>query len=399
MKGALDGEESVSALITAPRGSGKSHAVNVAVEEMGERVLAVTLNGADYQDERSCMRDLFVQLGKLLRQDYEPTEISGTSGYRQSAGSFSAWMHKLVGLLHDSTQAGFLVFVILDRFELFVRQSSQTILYNLFDMMQTPNIRLVCVGLTDVLGITDHLEKRIKSRFQLRAIYLHPPSCTDSLTQFLVDVFVSTTDLTSTEVERILRSRELRAAVEQFVDEGVSVGEAIKTVTQSIVTCGTLDQLEIKMRGSFDEFNKKRKLVSYAGVLSVLGELRIVDHVIISALLRLHKNNKRPKTFAALCSEISSLEKSANSHNIVKYTKSQYLKAFVKLVDLGIIKRTHPSTDSIVPLAFVPCTLTIVDLYVDALEKAHDQLKFIPDAVTSWASDTIYQKHFSSANN
>ena len=61
---------------------------------------------------------------------------------------------------------------ILDEFDLFTKHKSQLLLYTLFNTIQTTSNPMCLIGLTCRLDVLDLLEKRIKSRFSHRQIYL-----------------------------------------------------------------------------------------------------------------------------------------------------------------------------------------------------------------------------------
>ncbi|NWI69970.1 ORC4 protein, partial [Todus mexicanus] len=64
------------------------------------------------------------------------------------------------------------VLFILDEFDLFVHHKNQTLLYNLFDVSQSAQTPVTVIGLTCRQDILELLEKRVKSRFSHRQIYL-----------------------------------------------------------------------------------------------------------------------------------------------------------------------------------------------------------------------------------
>lgn len=65
---------------------------------------------------------------------------------------------------------------ILDEFDLFAQHPKQALLYNLFDAAQSAQNPMAVIGLTCRLDTLDLLEKRVKSRFSHRQIYLFPSS-------------------------------------------------------------------------------------------------------------------------------------------------------------------------------------------------------------------------------
>lgn len=66
------------------------------------------------------------------------------------------------------------VFVI-DEFDMFATHPRQTLLYNLFDIAQSRKAPIAVLGCTTRLDVVEMLEKRVKSRFSHRYIYLSLP--------------------------------------------------------------------------------------------------------------------------------------------------------------------------------------------------------------------------------
>jgi origin recognition complex subunit 4 len=67
-----------------------------------------------------------------------------------------------------------IVFVI-DEFDMFASHSRQTLLYNLFDIAQSRKAPIAVIGCTTRLDVVEMLEKRVKSRFSHRYVYLSMP--------------------------------------------------------------------------------------------------------------------------------------------------------------------------------------------------------------------------------
>lgn len=59
---------------------------------------------------------------------------------------------------------------------MFAQHPKQALLYNLFDAAQSAQNPMAVIGLTCRLDTLDLLEKRVKSRFSHRQIYLFPSS-------------------------------------------------------------------------------------------------------------------------------------------------------------------------------------------------------------------------------
>jgi len=64
------------------------------------------------------------------------------------------------------------IFIVLDHFELFALRHKQTLLYNLFDLNQSESSLLNVIGITNKKSVYESLEKRIRSRFIHKKIFV-----------------------------------------------------------------------------------------------------------------------------------------------------------------------------------------------------------------------------------
>lgn len=67
------------------------------------------------------------------------------------------------------------IIFIIDEFDMFATHPRQTLLYNLFDVAQSRKAPIAVLGCTARLNVVEMLEKRVKSRFSHRYVYLTLP--------------------------------------------------------------------------------------------------------------------------------------------------------------------------------------------------------------------------------
>lgn len=67
------------------------------------------------------------------------------------------------------------IIFIIDEFDMFAAHPRQTLLYNLFDVAQSRKAPIAVLGCTTRLNVVEMLEKRVKSRFSHRYVYLTLP--------------------------------------------------------------------------------------------------------------------------------------------------------------------------------------------------------------------------------
>ena len=68
------------------------------------------------------------------------------------------------------------IIFLIDEFDLFATHARQTLLYNLFDIAQARKAPIAVLGLTTRIDVVESLEKRVKSRFSHRYVYLSLPT-------------------------------------------------------------------------------------------------------------------------------------------------------------------------------------------------------------------------------
>ena len=67
------------------------------------------------------------------------------------------------------------VIFVIDEFDMFAAHPRQTLLYNLFDIAQSRKAPIVVLGCTTRIDVVELLEKRVKSRFSHRYVFLSHP--------------------------------------------------------------------------------------------------------------------------------------------------------------------------------------------------------------------------------
>jgi len=159
--------ESNSALIIGPRGSGKTSLINSVLEELecipnfSKNSVVIKLHGFFQTDDRIAIQEISRQL--FLEKETE----------NKVFGTFSENLQFLLESLKsaDRKTTKSIIF-ILDEFDLFCQHKNQTLLYNLFDVCQSAQAPMAVIGLTCRMDAISLFEKRVRSRFSHRQIYL-----------------------------------------------------------------------------------------------------------------------------------------------------------------------------------------------------------------------------------
>lgn len=165
--------ESNSALLLAPRGTGKTALVEGVLGRLQEHGalregLVVRLSGLLHTDDLQALREITRQL--------RLEEAAAKKVFRSFAENLAFLLESLRGGSKETAKPAIF---LLDEFDLFCHHRNQTLLYNLFDAAQSAQAPICVLGLTCRLDVVELLEKRVKSRFSHRQIHLQMPHAFD----------------------------------------------------------------------------------------------------------------------------------------------------------------------------------------------------------------------------
>lgn len=172
--------EGNSMLVIGARGTAKTALVETVisqlVEDHREEFYVVRLNGFIHTDDKLALKEIWRQLGKEMEVEEETTGMR--SNYADTLTSLLALLshpaeHSVTA--PDTAQISKSVIFVMDEFDLFASHSRQTLLYNLFDIAQSRKAPIAVLGLTTKVNVVESLEKRVKSRFSHRYVYLSLP--------------------------------------------------------------------------------------------------------------------------------------------------------------------------------------------------------------------------------
>jgi origin recognition complex subunit 4 len=170
LKQTVTAGESNSCLLIGNRGTGKTALVRTVLRDLAKldkEFCIVKLNGLTETNDRLALNEI----ARQLVTEQQQKEQGGDRTFSSFADSFSY----LLSLLKSGDRSSLPVVFILDEFDLFAQHQKQALLYNLFDAAQSAQNPMAVIGLTCRLDTLDLLEKRVKSRFSHRQIYLFPP--------------------------------------------------------------------------------------------------------------------------------------------------------------------------------------------------------------------------------
>ncbi|CAD2101801.1 conserved Plasmodium protein, unknown function [Plasmodium vinckei brucechwatti] len=148
-------------------------------EEKEERfIYIIRISAYLYKDDLQCIKSIYSQLYNYIETDDKmPTNLL--------LNDYIIKLEQLLVKINDQKKQTIL---IIENVEKFCLQNKQNLLYTLFDLLHKKSICINIICLTNVLDITQTLEKRIKSRFTFEMIYISPILNIEEITKLVYKV-------------------------------------------------------------------------------------------------------------------------------------------------------------------------------------------------------------------
>lgn len=196
--------EGNSMLLLGSRGSGKTAVVETIISSLakdhGNDFHVVRLNGFLHTDDRLALREMWRQLGRETHTEDDAAKVSSYSDTMATLLALLSHPEELFGAGNgNNVTAAKSVVILLDEFDLFVTHPRQTLLYNLFDIAQARKAPIAVIGLTTKVDVTEMLEKRVKSRFSHRYVYIPLPRTYETFSE----ICAASLDLDENEVDEL----------------------------------------------------------------------------------------------------------------------------------------------------------------------------------------------------
>ena len=172
--------EGNSMLLLGSRGCGKTaiieNVLSTLAKEHANDFHVVRLNGFLHTDDRLALREMWRQLGREMNTEEEADKINSYADTMATLLALLSHPEELFGPGQaDGVTAAKSIVILLDEFDLFVSHPRQTLLYNLFDIAQARKAPIAVIGSTTKVDVTEMLEKRVKSRFSHRYVFVPLP--------------------------------------------------------------------------------------------------------------------------------------------------------------------------------------------------------------------------------
>ncbi|KAI2789088.1 hypothetical protein POX_e07115 [Penicillium oxalicum] len=196
--------EGNSMLLLGSRGCGKTAIVETVISSLskdhGNDFHVVRLNGFFHTDDRLALREMWRQLGRETHTEDDAAKVSSYADTMATLLALLSHPEELFGVGNgDKVTAAKSVVILLDEFDLFVTHPRQTLLYNLFDIAQARKAPIAVIGLTTKVDVTEMLEKRVKSRFSHRYVYIPLPRNFEAF----AEICLASLNLDEDEVEEL----------------------------------------------------------------------------------------------------------------------------------------------------------------------------------------------------
>ncbi|ANQ09509.1 Uncharacterized protein PCOAH_00042460 [Plasmodium coatneyi] len=149
-------------------------------EEKEQRcIYTIRISAYLYRDDVQCIRSILSQLQNYVNET--DTKIEGNL-------LLNDYIIKLEKLLIQINNEKKQTLLIIENVEKFCLQTKQNLLYTLFDLLHRKNICINIICLTNVLDITQTLEKRIKSRFTFEMLHISPILNIDEISKLVYKI-------------------------------------------------------------------------------------------------------------------------------------------------------------------------------------------------------------------
>ncbi|XP_072382654.1 origin recognition complex subunit 4 isoform X1 [Diabrotica undecimpunctata] len=332
--------ESNSALLIGSRSSGKTMMVNQILSELQsvstftKDSIVVKLHGLVHTDDKLALKSITYQM-KL--ENVVDGKVFGT--FAENLSFLLACLR--TGEKHTSKS----IIFILDEFDLFCFHHNQTLLYNLFDVSQSAQTPVCILGITCRLDVPVLLEKRVKSRFSHRQIFLVAgPTDPNKALEYMLDrvrYYLVLPDKCRSDLSKSFKKNWNETIVEKLIKDK-KFKQLIQRLVDIDVNESTLKNILIKiifnMKGplTINDFQEEINALEVDETLLILQDLSILELCLLIAMKH-HAEIYQGKAmnFEMILSRYNKFVK-CNS-NIQNFPRSVIMKAFEHIQSLELI--------------------------------------------------------------
>ncbi|VEN35681.1 unnamed protein product [Callosobruchus maculatus] len=387
----LDCGESNSALLIGPRRCGKTLLVNKVLEQLQLKdnfqtdCILVKLNGLIHTDDRLALKSTTSQ---MQLDNVVDGKVFGT---------FAENLAFLLECLRtgDKCKSKSVIF-ILEAFDLFCSHHNQTLLYNLFDVSQSAQAPICILGITCRLDVIELLEKRVKSRFSHRQIFLLPHDSQTSKSDALEDVLrkiedylrvpegsvkLKTNDTLTKQwnksLTNLLKDKKFKNVIQRLIDIDNSES-MLKDFLVKVIFQLNGENLTV------DIFQKQLNMLEEDDMIKVLQDLTVLELCLIISMkhhIEIYDNN--PMNFEMIYNRFI---KFANANaGVQNFQRAVILKAFEHIQGLELISMLSNTTSKVQKEYQFFKLLVTPRQILEAVKKSSG----LPTEVTQWAHSSL----------
>ncbi|KAI3639114.1 hypothetical protein MIR68_002644 [Amoeboaphelidium protococcarum] len=366
--------QSSSALLYGPKGTGKSMMVNSLVQRLkrSRDVVVVQLQGSIHSDDRLVVQQISLSMGLNEQQQ---AQIFDKVSFHESYVRLFEYIR--------ATKEGPPLIFTLDEFDKFTQHSKQSLLYNLFDTVQSSGRPILVIGITVRLDVMELLEKRVKSRFSHRQIYCWPASSFESYLNIVsanlqlsgcVDLSAQSRQTLQSSLDGFLTSEQfLKIAKKLF-----QLNADVRLLFKCILTAVNLLNTE-KLMLDIDLVEQSFDLLTVDSRQRLLEDLSQLELCMIVAMKRLLVQKLDRFNFEMVYREFTEF---TNIHHIHACKKMVAYRAFENFLGLQLIVLDESYSKN-------PREFKMVKLAVDPtqIKAALQDNENIPHDVKRWAHE------------
>ncbi|KAK4884660.1 hypothetical protein RN001_000931 [Aquatica leii] len=374
--------ESNSALLIGPRGVGKTILLKSVFTELKNKTfdkvaLLVHLHGLVHVDDRLALKSITAQM-KL------DNAVDG-----KVFGSFADNLAFLLACLKTGNkETAKSVIFILEEFDLFCSHHNQTLLYNLFDVSQSAQTPICVFGVTCRLDIIELFEKRVKSRFSHRQIFLFSENNQiENRLQRIKDLLClkhneelskNYVDEWNKAIQQLLKDKKFRNLMQRMLHVDSS-DQTLKNMLILVISQLNDEKLKITTK----DFDDQWSCFERDDLTCVLQDLSVLEICLLIAMKHhLQIYDDQTFNFEIVLTRYNKFVKSHS--NIQEFHRAGVLKAFEHLQNLELIASATGVSSR--QKEYEPFKLSITpEQIMDGITKTNH----LPTEVVQWASTDL----------
>ncbi|CCH42648.1 Origin recognition complex subunit 4 [Wickerhamomyces ciferrii] len=185
LESTIKDHESQSALVVGPKNSGKTAVLNSVLDQLrsnisqtNEDFLLIKISGITQEDDKSAVKSIARQLDLEISRAYhinirtlDDNELLAQKSVTEAFANILSILDKHI--LTEKSDQKFIklpIIFIIDEVDVYASPNRQTLLYNLFDLVENSSTPITTLCFSSKFTVKDMFEKRVRSRFSQRMI-------------------------------------------------------------------------------------------------------------------------------------------------------------------------------------------------------------------------------------